>query len=1037
MRVMRRVVIALASFVILPATVFAQATLSGFVKDTSGGVLPGVSVEASSPVLIEKVRTGISDSTGLYRIPDLPPGIYKVTFTLPGFATVSREGVEVAGGGVTTINADMRVGALTETITVTGESPVVDTQTSTRRQMVLSSSVVQAIPASRGYGNLLATVPGIQATGLDVSSGVSTNFFTARGGRGNEGTIQIDGMNVGSAFNGGGVAGFGYPIGESSEIQVTISGGLGEVDRGGPAFNLVPKTGGNSFSGTGFLSLAGKWSQGNNLDDELTSFGLTQVPGLIKNWDTNFALGGPIIKDRLWFYNNVRSYGNHQEIPGLFGNKNAGDQSKWFYDRDDTLTARGAAAKMIEAIRLTGQATPRNKIGFYLDYQNVCNGSAYAKGAQQCRDRGDDWIAIGSVGAGFFGALAPESGNVWDNREKITQFTWSSPFSNKLLLEAGFSQFASRFGGQIPGGALTNFIPVQEQSTLGGTPVGNFTYRGWSSAGSNEQFHNVWRASGTYVTGSHSLKIGYQAAFQVQKNFQNAGSQISYVFNNRTPIQFTLRDAPFWQSNRTRFDAIYVQDQWTRGRLTLQGGLRYEHAWSWFPEGENGVVEDNQFGTKFLFPEQDGVTGYHDITPRMGAAYDLFGTGKTSIKGNVSKYLQAANNDAQYTIANPAVTFQQTTNRSWTDSNGNFAVDCNLMSRVAEDNRPAGGDVCGPWANLNFGNPLVTTVVNPDVLHGWGIRPYDWQYGISIQQELLPRVSIDVGYNRRVFGNHFFTDNRAIGPQDFDIATITAPNNPDLPDGGGYPVTFVTRNTRSPLGATDNYYTFASDYGDVTTYWHGVDLTVNARTSNGITFQGGTSTGRGVRDYCEITDALPEIFVTPLTVLANAQRDACAITEPWLTTYRSSVTYTIPRIDVLVAGSIRSTPNTQPSTVNTFVATNGNSAAANYNVTSAILQQSSLGRPLAPGLPFQTVDLTLPGQVYPDRVNSVDMRVAKVLRFGGTMTNVGFDFYNLFNANTGTAFNQVYDVVSNGASWLRPTTVLNPRFARFNLTVNF
>ena len=158
-----------------------------------------------------------------------------MTFTLPGFATVKREGVEVSGAGVITINADMRVGGIQETITVTGESPVVDTQTSTRRQMVLSSEVVQAIPASRGYGNLLATVPGIQATGLDVSSGVSTNFFTARGGRGNEGTIQIDGMNVGSAFNGGGVAGFGYPIGESSEIQVTIAGGLGEVDRGGPA----------------------------------------------------------------------------------------------------------------------------------------------------------------------------------------------------------------------------------------------------------------------------------------------------------------------------------------------------------------------------------------------------------------------------------------------------------------------------------------------------------------------------------------------------------------------------------------------------------------------------------------------------------------------------------------------------------------------------------------------------------------------------------------------------------------------------------
>ena len=833
-----------AAVVLLPSLAHAQS-LAGTVRDASGAVLPGVTVEAASPVLIEKVRSAVTDGSGQYRIENLPPGPYTLTFMLAGFTTVKRDGVEVSGSGVLTINSELRVGGIQETILVTGESPVVDTQTSTRRQTVLSSEVIQNIPASRGYGNLLATVPGIQATGLDVGSGVSTNFFTARGGRGNEGTIQIDGMNVGSAFNGGGVAGFGYPIGESSEIQVTISGGLGEVDRGGPQFNLIPKTGGNNFSGTAFLSTAGKWSQGDNLTDELVGFGLTNVPALIKNWDTNFALGGPIIKDRLWFFNNVRSYGNQQEIPGLFGNLNAGNQASWIYQKDESLPARGAAAKMIEAIRLTGQVTPRNKVGFYLDYQQVCNGSAYTRGAEQCRDRGEDWIALGSVGAGFFGALAPEAGNVWDNREKIMQGSWTSPLTNKVLFEAGVSQFASKFGGQIPGGALTDFIPVQEQISTPntGTPVGNFTYRGWASAGSNEQAHNVWRAAVSYVTGSHSLKVGYQAAFQVQKNFQNAGSQISYVFNNRSPIQYTLRNAPFWSSNRTRFDAFYVQDQYTRGRLTLQGGLRYEHAWSWFPEGENGVVEDNAYGTRFLFPEQDGVTGYHDITPRMGAAYDLFGNGKTALKVNISKYLQAANNDAQYTIANPAVTFQQTTNVQWTDSDNDRVVDCNVMNRLGENNTATGGDVCGPWVNLNFGNPFSTTTVNPAVLHGWGIRPYDWQFSVGVQHEIVTRVAVDVNYSRRSWGNHFFTDNRALTPADFDTATITAPRHPLLPDGGGYPVTFVTRNARSPIGAVDNYYTFAEDFGEVTTYWHGVDFTVNARTQNGITFQGGTSTG--------------------------------------------------------------------------------------------------------------------------------------------------------------------------------------------------
>ncbi len=1027
-----------AAVVLLPTIAHAQS-LAGTIRDASGAVLPGVTVEAASPVLIEKTRAAVTDGSGQYRIENLPPGAYSVTYTLPGFVTVKREGVEVSGSGVLTINSEMRVGGIQETITVTGESPIIDTQTSTRRQIVLSDEVIQSIPASRGYGNLLATVPGIQATGLDVGSGVSTNFFTARGGRGNEGTIQIDGMNVGSAFNGGGVAGFGYPIGESSEIQVTIAGGLGEVDRGGPQFNLIPKTGGNTFSGTAFLSTAGKWSQGDNLTDELKSFGLTNVPALIKNWDTNFALGGPIIRDRLWFFNNVRSYGNQQEIPGLFGNLNAGNQASWNYQKDENLPARAAAAKMIEAIRLTGQVTARHKVGFYLDYQQVCNGSAYTQGAEQCRDRGEDWVALGSVGAGFFGALAPEAGNVWDNREKITQGSWTSPFTNKLLFEAGVSQFASRFGGQIPGGALTNFIPVQEQVSTAatGTPVGNFSYRGWVSAGANEQAHNVWRASAAYVTGSHSLKVGYQAAFQVQKNFQNAGSQIRYIFNNRNPIQYELRDAPFWSSNRTRFDAFYIQDQFTRGRLTLQGGLRYEHAWSWFPEGENGVVEDNAYGSKFIFPEKDGVTGYHDITPRMGAAYDLFGNGKTALKVNFSKFLQAANNDAQYTIANPATTFQQTTNVAWTDSDGDKVVDCNVMNRLGENNAATGGDVCGPWLNGNFGNPFSTTVVNPDVLHGWGVRPYDWQFSIGAQHELLTRVAVDVTYSRRSWGNHFFTDNRALTPADFDTATITAPRHQDLPNGGGYPVTFATRNARSPIGAVDNYYTFADDFGDVTTYWHGVDFTLNARTSNGITFQGGTSTGRGVHDYCDITAALPELFVTVGSVLANAQNAACAVDEPWLSTYLGSVTYTVPKIDVLLAGSIRSTANVQPSTINTFVASNGASLPANYNVNSAIMQTSNLARPLAPGLPFQTVDLTLPGEVYMDRVNLVSLRVAKILRFGRTSTNVGFDFYNLLNANTGTAFQQVYNVDPNNVVWARPTTILTPRFARFNVTLNF
>ena len=1023
-----------ALLVLVSTPAYSQPAVAGVVRDASGAILPGVSVEAASPALIEKSRTVVTDGSGQYRIVDLEPGTYTVTFMLSGFTTVKREGIELTGAGVTTINADLPVGAVAETVTVTGATPVVDTQTSTKREVVLSNSVLAAIPATRTYGNILAMVPGVQSLTLDVNStqsvtGTATNFFfTSRGGRGNEGTVQVDGMNVGSAFGGGGVSSFAYDFVNAQEVQVTVAGGMGESDRGGPAFNIIPKTGGNTFSGSAFGSTAGKWSQGSNLDDDLRRVGITEPPGLIKNWDTNLAVGGPIKRDRLWFFNNVRSYGTHQDIPGLYANANALDPSRWDYVRDANVKARSAGAKKIEAIRLTGQLTPRNKLGFFWEYQANCTGSALVNTGDGCRERGDDWIALGTA------TTSPESGNMWPEREKITQATWTSPMTNRLLFEAGFSSFSSKWGGYTPPGSLTNLVAVTEQSTAAGVPVPNFTYRGWNSAASNNQQHNIWRASLAYVTGSHSFKVGYQAAYEVYRQIQNVDNQLAYTFNNGRPTQFTMRIGPHGQSNRTRYDGFYVQDQWTHGRLTLQGALRYEHAWSWFPEGENGILADNRFGSRFIFPRQDGVTGFHDITPRMGGAYDLFGNGKTSVKVNISKYLETAQNGGLYTQSNPAVTFQQTTTRSWTDGNGNFVPDCDLMNPAAQNSLASGGDNCGVWNNSNFGNPFVTVRVNPEVQHGWGVRNYDWQFGVAVQHEILPRVALDVSYNRRWWGNFFFTDNLALGPGDFDQVTITAPQHPNLTNGGGYPVTFLTRNARTALGATDNYYTFASDYGDVTTYWHGVDAQVSARVGSRVFVQLGSSGGRGVRDYCAVAEKLPELYTTGGALFVNQQLGSCAVSEDWLTSVRGLASYTVPRVDVLVSGSLRSTPAVDPA--GGSVASNGNSLSANYNVSSAILLQQT-GRPLTPGLTFQTVNLLAQGHTFPDRLNSLDLRVGKILRFGRTRTNVAIDLYNVFNSNTGTAYNQTYDPVTNGERWLSPTTVLNPRFARFNVTFDF
>jgi hypothetical protein len=808
----------LALFLVAPPCLFAQASLTGTVRDSSGAVLPGVTVEASSPALIEKLRSATTDSNGQYRIVDLRAGQYTVTFSLAGFSTVKREGVSLEGSFTATINVDMRVGELTETIIVTGESPIVDVQ-SVKRQMVLDNDIISAIPSSRSYNNLIQLIPNsVNQAGAptDVQVVPGMVVFGGFGGRSNEGRVNVDGISVGSAFNGAGVSSYIADVANAREIAMTTTGGLGEVEGGGPALNVVPKEGGNSMRGTFFGAGASSGMIGSNYTQELKDRGLTTPGALRKVWDFNLGIGGPIAKNRVWYYLNLREEGSERTVPGMFANANAGDPSKWTYVADTSRPAVLAASYRITALRLTAQATPRNKFTVFWDQQRPCEGGAapgFSGGA--CRQSGDNEVFAGSTAAPTPSAsatLAPETAAYRDYGNHVSQAKWTSPVSNRLLLEAGFGMYFSRYGGgQLPGLATENLIRVVEQCGSGCADNGNIpglTYRAlnWFS---NINWNNQFNAAATLVTGRHSIKVGYQGGLLIdqRKNFGNT-EFLQYRFNNGVPDQITENINRYLILQSVRSDAFYAQEQFTLGRMTLQGALRYDHAWSYFPEQTVGPVRF--FPTAVTYPRTTGVEGYNDLWPRGGVAYDLFGTGKTSLKVNVGRYLEAAQNGGTFIQLNPTGRLSTTTTRTWTDANRNFVADCDLLNPNNQDLRATGGDLCGPNANLNFGTQVFDSTLDPGLLSGWGVRTGDWQWGASVQHEVLRRVAVELGYQRRWLVNSTAIDNRTRSAADHTMFGVTIPVDSRLPGGGGGVLEGLYNVTpEAALRLNDNYQTLS------------------------------------------------------------------------------------------------------------------------------------------------------------------------------------------------------------------------------------
>jgi hypothetical protein len=998
MRVLARLTRLAASilvFTALPTTVFAQATIAGVVKDTSGAVLPGVTVEAASPALLEKVRTAVSDGTGQFQIVNLVPGTYTVTFTLGGFNTVKRAGVVLAGSFTAKVDAEMRVGALEETITVSGESPIVDVQ-NTKRQRVMDREIIDNIPTSRTAYELASLIPGVSRGGLtnqDVGgSSSSGNPIGSVGVHGSRTGDQIT-LRNGVETMGQASTGFSTPVNinpvATQEVNVDTSSAGAEYTTGGVRINVIPREGGNTFTGALFASYASPSWQASNITPELQAKGLREGDRLKNNVDFNPGFGGPLKKDKAWFFLSARYKSSGNYVAGMYYDKNFNNPNVWTFEPDTSRRAFNPTVWKGGQLRVAWQASAKNKIGISWN---------------------DDVIDYTPSAVSL--TTAPEAAQTRQYPlQRQTQIDWSSPVNNHLLLEAGVNRYRAASNLGHMDGLSPSMIPTVEQAT-------GLAFRSIDATRLAPTFSLHARFSASYITGAHAVKVGFNHTHGWNKFTSESLNPISYRLQNALPNQLSERAFPI--STETDMEhnlGIYAQDKWSIHHLTAAYGLRYSYVSDGWPEQSLGPAP--LAPTRNLtFPAQHGFLTWHDLTPNLGAVYDVFGNGKTAVKVSLNKYLENASAGGPiFTDPNPINTLITSTTRSWTDANRDYVAQCDLLN-------PAANGECGAMANANFGQPVPGNTYDPALMHGLGKRGYNWEFSTGIQHELLARTSVDVSYFRRTYGNFRVNDNRVLAAADFDKFDFAAPSDPRLPDGGGYTIHDMYNLNPAKFGLPSNtLVAAASNYGKQTEHWHGVDVNLTARYIKGLLVQGGTSTGRTVTDNCDVLAKVPEPIESRsansgLVTVANViPLEYCHVATNWLTQVKFLGSYTVPRLDVLVSGTVQSLP--------------GPEIQANYPLPTAVAART-LGRPLSGGAANVTVNLLRPGSTYGDRVNQVDLRIGKRLHLARMRETVSLDLYNALNVSSILAQNNTF-----GASWLAPTQIMPPRFAKVSLQLDF
>jgi hypothetical protein len=989
----------------------STATIAGVVRDSSGAVLPGVTVEAASPALIEKVRSTVTGDRGEYRLPELRPGVYSVTFSLPGFSTFRRDGLELRTNFTAQVDAELKVSALEETITVTGATPLVDVSSATQQRTV-TREVLDTVPTAKSMLGIAALIPAVveppNAQDVGGSKGERSVRISVHGGKTFDSRLLQDGMRYNALTPGIGTlegTGRGYYANPLAVQEIVVdlgTMGSSEYALGGAQVNSIPKDGGNLFSGSLFIGGTGSGLQSNNLDSDLISQGLTSVNTVEKVYDYNIAFGGPILSNRLWFFATGRRWGNQTGVANLFADAVTTD---FVYTADQSRPIEPEEIDRAGGGRLTYQLTPRDKFTLSFDYQ------------KNFQDQLTGQLETGTV--------KNEGNPGYCQRHSVLQGTWSRPQSNSLLFDAGVTVSKFNFGGFGTDLFLADYEGcgggLQDNVSINDVGLG-FTYNGVGNRNISLSHQSNGRFNVSVIRGRHNLKTGVfwmyglgggHRSYTTRGPTQVNGLPVSYSFLNGVPRSLTQFASPNYTIDQLNPDlGLFIQDQWRLNRVTISAGLRFE----WLRETAKPVeVPAGLLVPARSYSGRENVPNWKDLNPRFGIVWDPAGDGKTAMKFGINRYVQS-NTTGLALLFDPAGAAVSNTTRSWNDTfypvgdprRGNFIPDCDLVLTTANGE-------CGAMANARFGQQNAVNNPDPDWITGWGKRGYNWQTSVAIDRELIPNLVVNAGYFRTWYGNFQVTDNLRVTPADYSPYCVTVPVDSRLPLSGQQLCGLYDINA-NVFGQVDNLITRNNGYGDHKEIYNGVDVNFQLRIRNKAMLGGGWNIGNAVQlgttaggsassgtDTCYVVDSPQQLF-------------NCKVDVPYQSRIKVNGSYTFP-YGIQVAAVAQSNPG------------------ANYGANRAFSLaeiQPSLGRPLSGGVTTVTIPLVKPLSVFGPRINQFDLRGTKIFRVGTRRIQANVDAYNVFNTNTPVTLFGTYN-----ARWGQPTQVLDGRLVKFSAQIDF